>query len=112
MDNRITIAVLLLLLALSSSHLAFSKRFQLPPAKRSQDLGLFLPRPFAQGTAQAVQSAAESAELLKLGLTMVKVGSNVLYKNRLGCLYTRRQLNRILNRPDRYRAEMRKFLNR
>ena len=110
MDNRITIALLILLLAISSLHLIFSKHFQYPPSKESTELELFLPQPLAQRTAQAVQG--ESDERLKLGFARVRIGPSVLYKNHFGCLYTQSQLNQILGHPDRYWAEMRKFLNR
>lgn len=112
MDNRITIALLILLLAVSSLHLVFSKHFQHPPSRESTELGLFLPQAFAQRTAQAAQREGESDEGLRLGFARVEIGSSVLYKNHFGCLYTHSQLNQILSHPDRYCAEMRAFLNR
>ena len=112
MDNRITIALLILLLAISSLHLIFSRHFQYPPSRESTELELFLPHPFTQRTAQAVQREGASDERLKLGFARVKIGSSVLHRNHFGCLYTQSQLNQILRHPDRYWAEMRKFLNR
>ena len=109
MDNRITIILLILLLAISSSHMVCSKHFDSGSSRRPERTSLLLSNP--SDPRQTALSAATFAALRAAtdSLQQMRTGSAILCRRSFGCLYTQDQLNQTRAALDTYLEELRIF---
>ena len=105
MDNRLTIVLLIVLLAISSSHIICSKHFDSESSTRLKRTSVFLPSPLEPEPAQVIGRDRTAPQAAKDAIQHINTGSRILYKSRLGCLYTQNRLNYTRAAPDRYLAE-------
>ncbi|MBN1591746.1 MAG: hypothetical protein JW941_00695 [Candidatus Coatesbacteria bacterium] len=96
MDNRLTLALLIVLLGISSSHLVCSERFRIAASEKIQ-----VPDPFADTLAGSVESGTLEADETNYGYQRVEIGSQILFKSTDGLLYTRHGLNNSLKAADK-----------
>ena len=102
MDNRITLALLIMLLVISSCHLICSERFEIRSSGHREDVSGFPPNPFGRQSRTAVGNGFAATETTRNGFEQLIVGSRVLFRSSFGCLYTRAELNQMPDASDRY----------
>ena len=102
MDNRITIILLIVLLAISSSHMICSKHFDSESSSRRERTCLFLSSPFDPQPGDVIGRLRTAPRAPKDGPQQINIGSRILYKSRLGYFYTQNRLNQTRAAPDSY----------